>query len=146
MFEDWHFIVCLLDWVIKPVKEIKCHYYPYAVCIFLFFRLNLPRQWRMTSSISLNCWILHRLTLLLSDLKTLWMPYLSLLCLLITISHPFIYLQYANSYFLVIFIGRESCASWMLLLTSLWICTILFRPDCLVLLWVLIFLLWERKA
>lgn len=32
----------------------------------------------MTSRISLNCWILHRLTLLLSDLIHLkWIPYLS---------------------------------------------------------------------
>lgn len=31
----------------------------------------------MTFRISLNCWILHRLTLLLSNLKTLWIPCLS---------------------------------------------------------------------
>lgn len=65
----------LLDWSVKLVKEMNCYYYflqsvtSYTVFIIWFFKLNLPCQWRATSRLSLNCWNLHRLTLLLSEWK-----------------------------------------------------------------------------
>lgn len=120
---------------------------PYTVCIIWFFKLNLPCQWRMTSRISLNCWNLHSLTLLRSDLKPLWIS-----CL----AHPvFTHYSLTSLHLLAIckqplschFYGGEgSYASLMLLLISLWICTILFRHNCLLLYWALIFLLLGRKA